>query len=206
MNYAKVREAQDFYKPLDVKWRDKALSYLESRGFGHYHILRYKLKFATTGRYKYRIIIPIFYKGKLVNYTTRDFLNRKGESRYENAPLNAVITNSSDMLYGVDNFDGTKMRLLEGPFDVMAIGNTSVALMRSKISPAQATMIYKLGVTELSIVLDSDAFWRGLIIAEELEPFVSMIKVIKLEGKEDAAELGLKKIEEMESKTPLFMA
>lgn len=93
----------------------KAVKYLTSRGVTEKQIDKYKLGFCATGKYAWRIIIPIYRKGKMVAFTGRDF---SGDPEVDPKYMNSTGTK---FLYNVprNGFKSVAL-LLEGPFDVWA--------------------------------------------------------------------------------------
>ena len=92
----------------------KALKYLTDRGISHGQIKRHKIGFAGAGKYGYRIILPIFYKGATVGFTARTFCN---------TDLKYLISDGEKFLYNYPRKGKRQSRciLLEGPFDVLNV-------------------------------------------------------------------------------------
>lgn len=92
-----------------------ALDYLYGRGVAWWQIQKYKLGFCAVGDYSWRIIIPVYRKGKLVSFTARNFSETDVEPKYLNSK-------GSKYLYAVPR--GKKKDacvLIEGPVDVWAV-------------------------------------------------------------------------------------
>jgi len=184
-----------------------ALSYLLKRGFGTDTIIRYNLMCSKHESYKARIIIPIYIEGKLVNYTARDYTGHS-PNRYKNAPSFYTIRRLNEALYNYDSAIGKARHkhiyLLEGPTDVWAMGEDSVAVFKSSLSAQQRNMILASGITSVTICFDRDAYSRAVSAAEELSPFMPKIKVIHLDSHKDVADLGRKEILYIEKRTEYF--
>lgn len=185
--------------------RDVAFSYLTSRGFTKYHVKKYNLHFTSAGYYKHRIIVPIYRDGKLVNWLGRRF-HENVKGRYMNCRLADSTLRFAELLFGEDTFQGDVLRIVEGAFDKMRIGDTALSLNRSQFSRIQRNIISKLGRSSrfTSILLDPEAEHRAISIAEELSPFTPRIKVPALPAGKDPADMAFDDILAIESQTPYF--
>lgn len=192
-------------KPIEES--PAAMEYLEKRGFDSYTARKYNLMVSDHKSYAGRIIIPVYFGGVLVNYTARDFTG-KSDNRYKNAPLFYTVNRLKETLYNYDtairNPIHNHIYVLEGATDVWAIGEDSVGVFKSSLSPHQRNLLLSCGVTSLTIAFDPGAYSRALKAAEELEPFYPKLKVLKLEGDKDVAELGRKQILHIEKNTDYF--
>jgi len=169
-------------------------------------ILKYKLKYATEGWYKNRIIIPIYFNGELVSFTSRAY---KGEGRYKHATLDMSSMRIKDVLY---NYDTAKefghIYLLEGPTDVWRMGDDSLGVFRSKLTRPQRNLLVNLSktsLTSLTIIFDYGAYSRALLAAEDLSPFISLIKVVRLPDKKDVADRTREEVLELERNTKIYI-
>jgi hypothetical protein len=183
--------------------RDYAYAYLKGRGFSRYHVEKYNLQFTAIGYYEHRIIIPIYNKeGKLANWLGRKFINSK-EGRYKNCRLQDCTTRLAESIYGAEYFQGDVLRIVEGAFDKMRIGDSAVALNRSQFSRTQRNIVSKLARDKyyISVILDSEAISRAISIAEELSPFHPRIKVVQLPEGKDPASMTFPEIQKAESET-----
>jgi hypothetical protein len=111
------------------------LPYLRKRGYDSQDAVRlakrFSLKYATTGAFAYRIIIPVYVDDRLVTWTSRTFAD--SELRYmtlshdpERAAkrgLPAATKNIKECLFDYDEIlDGGRVLVVtEGPFDAMRI-------------------------------------------------------------------------------------
>lgn len=81
-----------------------------------------------AGDWKYRIIIPLYYKGVLVSWTGRSILGKqtlkdKKIPRYKNLSIEKSIYSSKDLFYNLDKSQGKSVILTEGCFDVIRLGD-----------------------------------------------------------------------------------
>lgn len=92
--------------------------------------------------YKWRIIIPIYWDGKIVTFTSRA-INEKVKNRYMACPESREIVNIKKVLYGIPK-DWTDLAIcVEGPTDVWRMGTQSVATLGIKYKPAQIRLLTK---------------------------------------------------------------
>jgi len=162
----------------------RALEYLKKRGFSEKTAREYDLHITEGLYYSRRIIIPIYFGGKLVCYTSRSYIT--GDSRYKNAPLFKSTMRVKDLLYNYDKVKGHKHAyLLEGCTDVWVMGDDSMGVFKSSLSPKQRNLIIMLGLSSLTIIYDPLATARAYSAAEELSPFIRSIKVVRLDGTKD---------------------
>ena len=87
------------------------------------------------GPFRFRIIGPMFFRGKIVSYVGRDF-TEKNNLKYKMCPNDEALVQEDQLLYNLDNC-GKSLILVEGITDVWRIGNNSCALLKSTISNAQ---------------------------------------------------------------------
>lgn len=193
---------QNFGMPKDEKERNRAYTYLKRRGFTKAHIKKYELSFTTDGDFHHRIIIPIYYRGAIVNWIGRDYTNNSPD-RHKNCPAPDAPIRIKELLYGIDSFNGKHLQLVEGAFDKMRMGDTALAVCRSKISKEQQLFILNLNIDRLTLFFDPDAYRRALDIAENFAPFVRYIKAIKMEDK-DVAEHTCYQLAKLETKAKLL--
>lgn len=186
-------------------FRDVLYGYLVKRNFTKYHIQKHKLHFGTQGQNFGRIIIPYFLNGKMVNWIGRR-TSPKQKWRYFNCKLSEASVRLADILYGAESFKGDVLRLVEGAFDKMRIGDSALALSRSQFSAKQRNIVLERGkyAKYISIVLDPEAEAKAITIAEELSISGKKIKIVILPGGTDPADLTEEQIFYYENKTSFF--
>jgi len=194
------KEACNFTE--NTNQRDIAKQYLLDRGFDDAIIKNYNLKFAVGGAYNRRVIIPVYFEGNMVAFTSRDYTGR--QNRYKHSPLFMCSRRIKDSLYNYDNVVGLKHSyLLEGPPDVWELGN-SMAVFKSALSSKQRALIMRLNLSSLTIIFDPNATARAYDAAGALSPFIPTIRVIRLTGLKDVPEIGANEILMMEKETPIY--
>lgn len=101
-------------------------NYLLDRGFNpNYLETKYKLVGTNhLGDYKYRIIAPIYFQGKLVSYQGRD-ITGQSEQRYKACSKDKEIIHHKHILYNLDNCKKDFVVVTEGITDVWRLGDNS---------------------------------------------------------------------------------
>jgi len=195
------KECCDFTE--NTKQRDNALHYLQNRGFGVDEIEKYGLKYTVGGAYHKRIIIPIYFEGKIVAFTGRDYSGK--QNRYKNAPLFMCSRRVKDSLYNYDNCvdEFGHSYLLEGPTDVWRM-KEGMSVFRSALSSKQRVLIMRLNLNSLTIIFDPNATTRAYDAAASLSPFIPLIKVVRLTGKNDVSSMTKSEVLFMEKNAPIY--
>lgn len=101
-------------------------NYLKRRGYKRPIELckLYNLKVATTGKWKDRIIIPIYMDGELVSWTSRAIIKPVNAPRYlALSEEQGGLINVFDALYNWDELQegGDLLLIVEGPFDAINV-------------------------------------------------------------------------------------
>jgi len=149
----------------------------------------YDLHYGYGGEQEYRIVIPMYFGGELVNYTGRDFTGKSG-LRYKDCKVENCVLLPTEFLYGLDEFEGKRAIIVEGAIDRIKLGrNDTLAINTKYLSGRQKTMISNLDLRELIFVLDPDAYRDAEELAEYFRPVVDKVKAVKLDGG-DPAKVG----------------
>jgi len=99
-----------------------------------------------AGRWKYRIIIPVYLDGKLVSWTGRSILDnetlkKKEIPRYKNLSIEESVINIKECLFNIDNCKNETAVLVEGSFDVMRLGDDFICSMGTELTQSQISLI-----------------------------------------------------------------
>lgn len=118
------------------------IDYLRSRRFDPDKLVQeYNIRGTNQlGKYKFRIIIPIYFQGKIVSYIGRD-VTRKSKLRYKACPSELEIISHREILYGLDNANNTTVILVEGITDVWRLGENSIACFGLQFSDEQVLLL-----------------------------------------------------------------
>lgn len=119
----KLELPTDTFLPIERK-------YLKQRNFNPKQLYdKYKIVGGgMTGKWKYRIIIPLILNNKIVSWTARSILSKEKLSeldipRYKNLSIEESIINPKDTWYNLDNCYGNEVILTEGVFDVFRLSD-----------------------------------------------------------------------------------
>lgn len=192
---------------IEIKYSDKCVlpltenifhsrhwKYLKKRNYNpDYIIEKYKLKSVfNIGEYKFRIIIPYFFKNKLVTFNTRDISNKSKFPYLFNPESNSIIP-VKHTLYNIDSVKD-KCFIVEGPFDVFRLGDGAVATSGKEFTKEQIIMLKEKGIKKAIVIYDADDFDEfgnsvGEKLANQLSGIIRKVELIQLE-KGDPGELS----------------
>lgn len=176
--------------------------YLQRRSYTNQEITimlrRYQLKCCLTRDFKYRIIIPIFFKHQLVGWTGRSILNTN--LRYLSHPSGQGF---KDYLFDYNRLlkGGRLLIITEGPFDAINVKIRSglklqtTCLFGKIASQNQIALLLKLEplFNRFVILLDSDALSAALHLKSQLAgcktSIISLPKHVKDPGDLNTQEL-----------------
>jgi hypothetical protein len=163
------------YKPLyplgelsDTVFAERAMAYLHGRGLSDGDCLLYRIGVCLDGRYRFRIIIPIVESGISVYFVARLFFGIG--KRYLNPPHESLSVDPSALLF---NWDMAKqaahLRLAEGVFDSMSLGESAAALLGNVLKSGQRRRLEIGAWASAEIWLDADARAEADVLAQELQ-------------------------------------
>jgi hypothetical protein len=180
--------------------------YLKGRGFGVNTgniIERYKLKCATVGKYKDRVIIPTYHSGELIAWTSRAIGNPKNAPRY--------LASSDDLKATIFNYDnikkgGKRLFVTEGPFDAIivdaflhhyGVDQGATCTFGTSVTPGQFALLRKVvkDYNEVFVLFDSGAETQSAEVAE----WIGARQAILPTGVKDPGELNVHQLAEMRS-------
>jgi DNA primase len=166
-------EANKDFHLLHTRW-------LESRRFNPRKIIKqYDLYCVyNSGRWRGRIVAPIYLDNRLVSYITRD---TTGNSTlpYIDCPEEECLIPPKRTLYNIDRMKDRAI-LVEGITDVWRIGDGAIASFTSNMTMPQKKLLIDKRPKNLFIMYDEDAQSKARVLAHELAPYMST-ELIKLE-------------------------
>lgn len=117
--------------------------YLRGRGFNPREIEdKYKLLgTGPIGKYRYRIIIPIFYHGKVVSFQGRSIIE-EAKVRYLTAEDSESVIPAKETLFNIDSCIYSEAVICEGPFDVIRLGDGVVGVLGIQMTKQQQELLY----------------------------------------------------------------
>jgi hypothetical protein len=95
-----------------------------------------------VGEYNHRIIIPIYFNGKLVSYQGRDITGRS-KMKYKACRQDLESREHKHCLYGLDQVKGDSVVVVEGVTDVWRLGPGSVAAFGIEYTAVQVALLTK---------------------------------------------------------------
>lgn len=122
--------------------------YLKLRGFSpkylnkKYHIVGGGI----SGKWKFRIIIPVYFNGKLMSWTGRSILSKEklkelDVPRYKNLSIEQSVKNIKELFFNLDNCKEKKVVLTEGPFDVLRFDGNAICSMGTELTESQVSLL-----------------------------------------------------------------
>lgn len=159
--------------------------YLRSRGFAVPYLKKeYKIKAVhTVGRYRFRVIIPYYLNGEVVNFVARDVTD-KSRKKYLACNNNRATIPIKSTFYNIDRI-GKQAIIVEGVTDVWRIGKGAIASSGTIITNEQLLMLTEKEVEKAYIVFDEDAVSKADRYANKLSA-VMKVEVIELENGDPA--------------------
>lgn len=118
--------------------------YLRGRGFNvEYLESKFHIRGGgIVGDWSYRILIPIYFNHVLVSWTGRsilpkDVIKELGIPRYKNLSIEQSVINSKEIFFNLDNCNGKEVILVEGPMDVLKMGDQTVCSLGTSVTREQ---------------------------------------------------------------------
>lgn len=148
--------------------------------------------------FKYRIIIPIFINGKLVNFTARD-VTGQAEEKYKNCPTDDSAITTKDAIYGYDNIVDGVAAIVEGPTDVWRLGPGALGLFGIKYTRHQLNLLYRKKLKKAVVFFDNEPTAQKIAekLAKEIGSFIPDVSVlVPDDGITDPGEMTKKQVKE----------
>ena len=168
--------------------------YLKRRNILKETLIEYGVGICRTGKYMNRMIIPVFYQGKLVSFQAAD-LTGFANLKYQSAPLEMGRIN--DFLYNYDKIEvGGRMIVEEGVLDAWRTGDEAVAAFTSNLTKAQVQLVMDKELSELYFCFDCEgiAYFKAREQADKFRAYISVVEVVKLPFGQDPDDLDKEKI------------
>ena len=99
-----------------------------------------------SGEWRYRILIPVYLDHALVSWTGRSILSRDvqkeyGIPRYKNLSVERSIVNPKEIVFNTDNSRKDAVILVEGPMDVVSMGDDCICSLGTGVTDEQIAFI-----------------------------------------------------------------
>ena len=162
-------------------------AYLRDRGFRP-GVLEKKYQVrggGIAGDWKYRIIIPLIFRGRVVSWTARDITGRS-DIRYKTLPIEESVINPKTIFYNTDNVPGRRVAVVEGPFDFIRMGDGFVSASGTSMTSAQLAFLAR-NYDEIFFVYDPEplAQARARKYGEELAVMGKRVEILDTESDRD---------------------
>ena len=185
-------------------------NYLKERG---YNIPYLQKKFGIKGgglfgEWSYRIIIPLFYNGTLVSWVGRtilpkEFIKENNIPRYKNLSIEASEINPKSIFFNLDNSRDKKVILVEGPFDVLKMGDNTICSLGTSVTSQQKLLLLQR-YEKIFIAFDNEpsAQEKARKLGIELDAVgldVEVVNICEDYDCNDPGELNQKQVREIKS-------
>lgn len=128
----------------------------------------------NIGRYKFRIIAPIYLDGELVSYQGRDITDKSG-LRYKACAQEDEVIDHKEIVYGLDLLQGDSAVIVEGLFDAWRMGVGTLATFGTSFTLSQALLISR-NVKRAFLLFDSERSAQA-----EAEKMANMLMALNVE-------------------------
>jgi len=157
--------------------------YLRKRNFNPNHLInKYKIKgTGIIGYWKYRIIIPIIYKNKIVSFQGRDITDKQ-KNRYITLSKDESIINPKTILYNLDNCKRDIIGVVEGVFDVWRFGSNFAATLGTIIKKEQLRLLKNYKKVFFLFDPESEALKKAEKAAIWLNQYKVEVEIIELDN------------------------
>jgi DNA primase len=122
--------------------------YLKSRGFSPKYLnKKYNIVGGgISGDWKFRIIIPVYFNGKLMSWTGRSILSKEKLKqleipRYKNLAIEKSVKNIKELFFNIDNCKSDTVVLTEGAFDVLRFDGNAICSMGTELTESQINLL-----------------------------------------------------------------
>jgi hypothetical protein len=166
-------------EPVDPD--DVFCAYLESRGLSWIHAVKYDIRKCTTGKYKDRLLFPVYENKELVYFFDRsidpDVPKEKKTIGIGSRDLYWPIKKSTvvfglDLARSVVGNGHRRLVIAEGIFSALSIdGGIPLCTFGKHVSDAQIRKILSVGADEIDVCLDPDAWDCALRLADSLHNY-----------------------------------
>jgi len=191
----KIVKIETIEKGFPKIYRD----YLKSRNFKP-NLLRRKYNLiagGNIGRYKFRIIIPIYEQRRLVSFTSRTIIKTEPK-KYLNPQPGEYAISPKQCIYNIDSVKKDCL-LTEGPADVWRFGNGAVAIIGLAFTRRQIIILKEKKIRNLFIMMDSER--QAQIVAEDiyrlLRPYVKNAEIVESNHKKDLGDFTRKEAKKL---------
>jgi hypothetical protein len=163
-----------------------AMKYLTGRGLTVDDIVRWKLGYCGSGRYRGRVIVPTFDEDGELNFFEGRGFYPSVYPRYSHGEFSKDIVAND---YTID-WDSPVV-IVEGPFDAIKAGENAIPLFGSELN--EGSLLFRKIVTsgvDVYLALDADAFEKQLGIITSFMEHGTLCHHVPLLGRKDVGEMS----------------
>jgi hypothetical protein len=173
----------------------RAQNYIKNRGFNLYRLDNLKFGYFEDGPYMGYIFIPYWSHGELVYWSARSFMDH--QRKYLNPKSDEVKVGKNDIFFNEDAlYVYDEIKLVEGAFDSLSVGNDSVATSGWSFSHIQVDKILKSPVKRLVFIPDAGYYNQTLKQASRFVNYkdTSIVDIRKIPEWSDVTAFGYKRL------------
>ena len=186
-----------YIKPKSVNpIYNQAVHYLKRRGISMDEVLKYNIGYCESGLYGGRIIIPSYTEDNELNYFVARSFYEDETMKYKLPP----VTRNVIMFDNQINWN-QPITLVEGVFDSFSVKRNVIPILGKFIPTNLKTKIKERGVTDINILLDSDAVNDSLNHTNYFMKNNIRVKNIIPDGDSDAGDLGFDEVNKLLKET-----
>ena len=170
---------------------NQVIVYLRNRGITAKDIIKYNIGYCEDGLYGGRVIIPSYDDNGDLNYFVARSFYEDEKMKYKNPPI------SRDVIVFENQINWNEpIILVEGVFDSFSVKRNVIPLLGKFLLSKLKNKIMEKGVTDVTIMLDSDAVDDSTKHTEWFMKNGIKVKNI-IPTDKDAGEMGFKKVNEL---------
>ena len=169
---------------IPIEPGDPFCDYLNKRGITWRTVKQYHMHKCVSGKYKFRIIIPVFENDRLVYFFDRTVdPTEKAKTLGIGTQDTYWPIEKSRVVFNLDAVRGrTDILIAEGILSALSLGeNKTIALLGKTCSQHQLKKILDTGVTSITLCLDPDAIKQTADLASRLAAWGIRVSVCNFE-------------------------
>jgi DNA primase len=170
---------------------NQAISYLKRRGITMDEVLKYNIGYCENGDYGGRLIIPSYTESGELNYFIARSFYDNNKMKYKNPPVSRNVVVFDNQI----NWN-EPITLVEGVFDAFSVKRNAIPLLSKFLLKELRDKILNKGVSEVNILLDSDAIDDSTKHTEFFQKNGIKVKNI-IPSDKDAGDMGFEKVNEL---------
>lgn len=194
-----------------VDWWAKAVAYCRFRGIEDYVVQEMQLGFCTRGRFKNRLIFPVFDSGgRLVFYQGRAMWPPMAHKRYIKTlspKLEDGYAGASDVLlnlsYLLSKGSPERVLVVEGPVDCAHAWPDCVATFGKQISARQMQLLIRSGIKQIDLGWDPEELASTEKQAALLSDLFE-VRIVQWPPGRDPGDLTKEQIEHYRQRAPIW--